>query len=95
MQANPSATNRVLVEMTDVSRASLRALTELPRRTAEGFIDALDEFEKARKPAPKPKPTPTATATATPTATATAAGKTAKKKAAKKKSPRRAVRAKP
>ncbi|MHC4953475.1 MAG: hypothetical protein ACYTGZ_06265 [Planctomycetota bacterium] len=53
IQANPSETNRLLLEMTDVSRASLRAMTELPRSTAEGFIETLDGFKKSRSAAAK------------------------------------------
>ena len=57
IQSDPSKTSRLLLEMTDVSRASLRALSDLPRHTAETFVDALDEFEKARKkPVSKRRP---------------------------------------
>ena len=54
MQRRPTETNRLLLVMTDVSRASLRALTELPRSTAASFIDALDESQQTPgRPAPR------------------------------------------
>ncbi len=49
IKSSPSETNRLLLEITDVSKESLRAMTNLPRRTAERFIGELDEFERARK----------------------------------------------
>jgi len=49
LQADPAENGRVLLEMTDLSRESLRSMTQLPRRSAEFFIRELDNFEKAKK----------------------------------------------
>ena len=56
IQAKPSETSRLVLEMTDISRASLRAMTDLPRNAATGFIEALDGFQKARRSATKERP---------------------------------------
>lgn len=49
IKANPADSSRLLLEITDASRESLRAMTRLPRITAESFIKELDYFEQARK----------------------------------------------
>lgn len=49
IKANPAESSRLLLEITDSSRESLRAMTRLPRITAESFIRELDHFAQARK----------------------------------------------
>lgn len=60
IQSNPAESNRLLLEITDVSRETLRAMTNLPRHTAESFIGELDNFEHARKSSKKARPRPKA-----------------------------------
>lgn len=58
LQSDPTENSRILLEMTDLSRESLRSMTHLPRHAAETFIKELDQFEKTRKTkktAAKPK----------------------------------------
>lgn len=50
LQSDPAENSRILLEMTDLSRESLRSMTHLPRRAAESFIQELDKFEQAKKP---------------------------------------------
>ena len=49
LQSEPAENGRILLELTDVSRESLRSMTHLPRHAAERFIQELDGFEAARK----------------------------------------------
>ena len=49
LQSDPAENSHILLEMTDLSRESLRSMTHLPRHAAESFIQELDNFEKARK----------------------------------------------
>lgn len=44
----PADAGRLLMEITDASRESLREMTGLPRVTAESFIKELDKFSQAR-----------------------------------------------
>lgn len=60
IKSNPSETNRLLIEITDVSRESLRGMTNLPRHTAERFVEQLDDFERARKSTKRSGPRPKA-----------------------------------
>jgi Fic family protein len=53
-------TNDSILELIDAGRASLRNMTEIPRNTANKFIEELDKLAKETEPA-KPKPaTPSA-----------------------------------
>lgn len=53
LQSEPSENGRILLELTDVSRESLRSFNQLPRHAAESFIRELDNFEATRKPVKK------------------------------------------
>lgn len=53
LQAEPTENGRILLELTDISRASLRSFNQLPRHAAESFIRELDNFEAGRNPAKK------------------------------------------
>ncbi len=53
LQSDSKENSRILLELTDLSRDSLRSMTNLPRHAAESFIRELDAFEKARKPVKK------------------------------------------
>lgn len=53
LRTDPAENSRLLLELTDVSRESLRSMTNLPRHAAENFIKELDNFEAARPPANK------------------------------------------
>lgn len=53
IRSDPSDNARILLEMTDLSRESLRSMTRLPRHAAESFIHELDNYEKAKKPRKK------------------------------------------
>ncbi len=46
----------VLLELVDAGRASARAMTEIPRHTAQRFLEELDKAEKKAPKAPKPAP---------------------------------------
>ncbi|MEZ4416093.1 MAG: hypothetical protein R3E10_10060 [Gemmatimonadota bacterium] len=43
----------LVLELVDASRASARALTEIPRHTATRFIEELDRFDAEKASAPK------------------------------------------
>lgn len=53
LQSEPSENGRILLELTDVSRESLRSFNQLPRHAAETFIRELDSFEATRNPVKK------------------------------------------
>jgi hypothetical protein len=96
MQAQPSETSRILLELTDVSRASLRAMADMPRTTAEGFIEALDSFEGSRStPAARPQSRPSVKSAAKKGAGKKRPNKKAASKKVARKSAKRRVRAKP
>ena len=50
LQSEPAENSHIVLEMTDLSRESLRSMTNLPRHAAERFIRELDNFEAARNP---------------------------------------------
>ena len=60
IQSNPDETNRLLLEITDASRETIRAMTDLPRNTAERFISELDKFEKSKNSSKSTSPRPKA-----------------------------------
>lgn len=49
IRSDPEENTRILLEMTDLSRESLRSMTHLPRHAAECFIQELDNYEKTKK----------------------------------------------
>ncbi|MDH3522186.1 MAG: hypothetical protein OES32_01240 [Acidobacteriota bacterium] len=59
IRRNPSDANRLLMEIGEASRVSLRAMTDLPRQAAERFIEELGKSEQSRasgkKGAARPK----------------------------------------
>jgi hypothetical protein len=50
IKAEQQQTKDVLLELVDASRASLRAMTEIPRHTATRFLDELDKMEQENGP---------------------------------------------
>jgi|GEM_PF-3520955 len=60
IQSNPAESNRLLLEITDISRETIRAMTNLPRHTAECFIGELDHFDHVRQSSKKTRPRPKA-----------------------------------
>lgn len=58
LKSDSPGSSQIILEATDISREALRAMTSLPRRTAESFIEQLDEMEAARRPAKKSRPKP-------------------------------------
>ena len=78
-----------ILELVDAGRASLRAMTEIPRNTATRFIEELDKLhaEVAPAPAPAAKPASASRAKAAPAAAA-------KRTSAARPRPKRASRAK-
>ncbi len=74
-----------ILELVDAGRASLRAMTEIPRNTATRFIEELDKRQS--------ESTPTPSAARKSSASASAASSTATKRAARPR-PKRAGRAK-
>lgn len=76
-----------ILELVDAGRASLRAMTEIPRNTATRFIEELDKRQA------ESTPTPSAARKSAATASATSASATASKRAPRPR-PKRASRAK-
>lgn len=89
--AEDQETKDVLLELVDAGRASIRAMTEIPRNTATRFIEELDRIEEqkaeATKKAAKKRPRKKS-----PKKTASAKRKAKKRGSAKR--PRRATRVK-
>ncbi len=53
-------TKDALLELVDAGRASARAMTEIPRHTAERFLEELDRAEEKKRNAPARKSAPRA-----------------------------------
>ncbi len=89
--AEDQETKDVLLELVDAGRASIRAMTEIPRNTATRFIEELDRIEEqkaeAAKKAAKKRPRKKSAKKA-------ASAKRKAKKRGTAKRPRRATRVK-
>jgi Lon protease-like protein len=58
LKSDSPGSSQILLEATDISKEALRAMTSLPHRTAESFIEQLDAMEAARKLAKKSRAKP-------------------------------------
>lgn len=54
--SNPNATDKVLLQITEASRKYAREMNDLPEIAAKRFIEALEEFRKAKKTSTKKSP---------------------------------------
>lgn len=89
--AEDQETKDVLLELVDAGRASIRAMTEIPRNTATRFIEELDRIEEQKAEAAKKAAKKTSRKKP---ARKSASAKRAAKKRGSAKRPRRATRVK-
>jgi hypothetical protein len=63
INAEDAKTRDVLLELVDAGRASVRSMTEIPRNTANKFIEELDHLAEQKETTKAPKARPRAQAT--------------------------------
>lgn len=56
INSDEQKTKDSILELIDAGRASLRNMTEIPRNTANKFIEELDKLQKETEPTPAPAP---------------------------------------